>query len=82
MVKLGDTVQDAVTGFVGVATARVEYINGCVQFGVTPKAVDGKMPDAVYIDHQRLAVHGDPVAMPSSDTGGPMRDTPPSTYRG
>ena len=82
MIKLGQKVRDAVTGFEGIATSKVEYINGCVQFGVQPASNDGKFPDSVYIDHQRLQVVGEPIAMPSSDTGGVMRDAPPAAYRG
>ena len=81
MVKLGQKVRDVVTGLEGVATAKVEYINGCVQFGVQPPASDGKCPDSVYIDHQRLEMVSEGPSMPSSDTGGVMRDTPPSNYR-
>jgi len=81
MVKLGQKVRDVVTGFEGIATAKVEYINGCVQFGVQPQAAEGKFPDSVYVDHQRLAMISEGPSMPSSDTGGVMRDTPPSNYR-
>jgi hypothetical protein len=82
MIKLGQEVRDVVTGFEGIATSKVEYINGCVQFGVQPKAADGKFPESVYLDHQRLQVMGDGPVMPSSDTGGVMRDVPSTTYRG
>jgi hypothetical protein len=82
MIKLGQKVRDAITGFEGIATAKVEYINGCVQFGIQPQATDGKMPESVYLDHQRLVAVGDGPALPSSDTGGAMRDAPPASYRG
>jgi len=82
MIKVGQQVRDVVTGFEGIATSKVEYINGCTQFGVQPKAVDGKFPEAVYLDHQRLQLVGEGPAMPSSDTGGVMRDVPSTTYRG
>lgn len=82
MIELGNTVRDVVTGFTGIATARVEYLNGCVQFCLSPKAVDNKVVDGVYIDHQRLEVVDQGVAATSSATGGEMRDAPPSCYRG
>lgn len=82
VIKLGNVVRDAVTGFEGVATAKVEYINGCTQYCVTPKSTDGKMPDAVYLDHQRLEFVSNGIALPSSDTGGEMRDAPSTSYRG
>lgn len=82
MIKLGNFVRDVVTGFQGYATAKVEYINGCTQFCVTPTSEDGKMPEGVYLDYQRLQFLAEGPTMPSSDTGGTMRDTPPGNYRG
>ena len=82
MIELGYTVRDVVTGFTGIATARVEYLNGCVQFCVTPKAVDNKVVDSVYIDHQRLEALDQGLTATRSATGGEMRDAPPSCYRG
>lgn len=54
-IALGEKVRDKITGFVGTATQKVIYQNGCVSFGVTP-TVDskGKVPDTVYISHERL----------------------------
>ncbi len=36
-IQLGDKVKCKITGFVGTATARVEFINGCVQYNVMGK---------------------------------------------
>lgn len=82
--KLGSKVRDVVTGFEGVATSRVEYLNGCVQYGVQPKCGDdGKLPEAVYLDHQRLELaDAPPLSLASSNTGGPQRDAPSASYRG
>jgi hypothetical protein len=81
--KLGNLVRDTVTGFEGIAVSEVKYINGCRQFCIQPKAgADGKFPEGQYIDHQRLEVIGDGVALPSSDTGGVMSNTPSANYRG
>ena len=82
MIQLGNQVEDVITGFTGIATAKVEYINGCTQFCVTPKSRDGKMPDGEYFDHQRLRFVAEALALPSSDTGGSMRDTPATRYKG
>jgi len=88
---LGRHVRDIVSGFKGVATSRVRYINGCVQYGVQAKAGDnGKLPDIVYVDEGRLRPYGKPIELPSPaalDTfsesddhrdrpGGNMRDAP------
>jgi len=36
-IKLGDKVKCKITGFTGVAVAKTEFINGCVQYNVAPK---------------------------------------------
>jgi len=36
-IHLGDKVRDKVTGFTGIAVAKTEFINGCIQFNVAPK---------------------------------------------
>lgn len=71
-VNLGDKVQDKVTGYEGIATARVEYLNGCTQYGVSGKVdKDGKVPDVLYIDHSQLEVVVDKkVVVEARDTGG------------
>lgn len=72
MVRLGERVRDLITGFAGVATARVEYLNGCVRIEVTPKALhEGKPMDAQWFDEQRID-DGSPVTM----LGGPGSISP------
>lgn len=80
--KLGQEVEDRVTGFHGVAVARVVFLNGCEQICVKPKmGKDGKMIDAEYIDHGQLRVIGDGVCiLPEDDPGGVMPDTPPTNF--
>lgn len=58
---LGKKVECKVTGLKGIATSKVTYINGCVQFKVTPKSKKNNMPDSEYIDVQQLRVIGDGV---------------------
>ncbi len=81
---LGAKLRDVVTGFEGIATSRIEYINGCVQYALVPKVdKDGKMPPGEYFDFQRLEQIGDPIEMPSRDGGATsMRDAPSVQYRG
>ena len=43
-VELGSKVKDEITGFVGIATARCVYINGCVQFELTPLVLKDGLP--------------------------------------
>ena len=84
MIKLGQKVRDIVTGLEGVATARIEYLNGCVQYCIKPPIRDGKSSDAEYIDHQQLEVVDDGVhaQLNPTRTGGPVMDAPPTGYRG
>lgn len=80
--RLGRAVRDRITGLAGVTTARVEYVNGCTQYAVQPPlGADGKVPDATYMDHQRLEVTGEGVDFAQLDNGGPDGGAP-ANYRG
>jgi len=70
MGNLGKTATDKVTGFTGVITSVVYYISGCTQYCVLPKMKDdGKFPDGMYIDYQRLDVTDNALVFESSDNG-------------
>ena len=57
MITLGDKVRCKITGFEGIATTRTEFINGCVQYGITPKIKKGeKYPESVEVDEQQVEV--------------------------
>ena len=76
-IKLGQRVRDIVTHYEGIAVAHVEYLNGCIQYGVKPLAKDGNMPEVEYIDYQQLEVIDDGVSIkPAGDIGGVMSDAP------
>lgn len=82
MVKLGNKVRDAITGFAGIATGRTVYLYGCAQILITPDrlAEDGKRLDGEWFDEQRVETIEErpiPVSAESSATsGGPQRDAP------
>jgi hypothetical protein len=81
-IKLGHRIKDIVTGLTGIATARIEYLNGCVQFCVQPSCdKDGKRPEALYIDHQQLVFVDEGISIDGLGTGGPSGNAPTS-YRG
>jgi hypothetical protein len=84
MIKLGYRVRDIITGFEGIATARVEYLNGCVQYCVKPPMKDGKQVESEYFDHQQLQAvdAGVSAQIAANATGGPSPFTPPTSYRG
>lgn len=81
--NLGDKVRDTITGFAGTLTAKSEYINGCVQFCVSPPVdKDGKLVEAAWIDWQRLEVtEATNASKPLRAVGGPQ-DAPSTQYRG
>ena len=58
MILLGSKVKDKVTGFEGIAVSRIEYLSGCVQYGVRPRydeeEMKGKYPEVEYIDEGQL----------------------------
>ena len=81
MIDLGMTVKDRVSGFKGVATAKVEYLNGCTQFCVVPKlGKDGKKQGGVYFDVGQLEIVSRKrvVKRPAAaaPVGGPSADEP------
>ena len=60
MILLGSKVMDKMTGFTGTAVSRVEYVSGCVQYGVKPRYIEADMkgtyPPTEYIDEGQLEV--------------------------
>jgi hypothetical protein len=85
MIKLGSKVKDIVNGFDGIATGRAEYLTGCVQYLVSPDALDkeGKLRESHWIDEARLAIVAAPSkkimaagATMAASPGGPQRDAP------
>ena len=83
-IKLGQTVRCIVTGFMGIATSRLEYLNGCIQYCVKPPVKENKADDGMYIDHQQLEVVDDGICekITPKKTGGPVMDSPRDSYRG
>jgi hypothetical protein len=76
-IKLGSQVEDLVSGFTGIATARIEYLNGCTQYCIAPRAVDNKIVENQYFDHAQLKVIAEgSVKVDPYDTGGPSRYCP------
>ncbi len=76
-IKLGDTVQSIYTGFKGIAISKTEFINGCIQFGVSAKVgKDNKYPEEMDMDSQSLKVIKKGPGHEESEeesTGGPNR---------
>jgi hypothetical protein len=80
--KLGDVVKDRISGFKGVATCRLEYLNGCVRWQVSPQELhDGKPVDSHYFDDEQLETipTSAPLTLAMRATGG---DRPNPAGRG
>ena len=84
MFKLGQRLRDRVTGFVGIATSRTDYLNGCTRYCLEPPiGKDGKMPKDGFFDIQQLEFVDDGILVkskksePAKASGGPGRSTPP-----
>ena len=54
IIKLGDEVKDLITGYEGIVIARIDYLNGCVQYGVKARVKDAALKEAEYIDKDQL----------------------------
>jgi hypothetical protein len=75
--QLGQQLRDLVTSFTGIAVSRIEYLNGCIQYGVKPKVDEkGAMPEVQYIDQHQLEATGESISIEKDDTGGDMPDCP------
>lgn len=74
---MGNKVKDVVTGFTGIAAAKIEYLNGCVQFGVKPPVSEASiMSEISYIDVQQLEYVAKGVSVDQLETGGDHPDAP------
>lgn len=70
---IGDEVGDKVTDFAGMITSKSEFINGCVQYGVQPRALadDGDIVKPRLMDCQRLFLKEKGSRPAASPGGGP-----------
>lgn len=66
--RLGALLQDKITLFEGIATSRIEYINGCIQYSVKPNTLDkdGKPQDAQWFDQGQLIKTGEGITVDNS----------------
>jgi hypothetical protein len=82
MFTLGQRLRDRVSGFEGIATGRLQYLNGCVQYLLRPKiGADGKTIDGEWFDDQQIEFVDEGITVAPKRTGGPSINAP-QTYRG
>jgi hypothetical protein len=79
-VQLGNQARDRITGFVGVATSRTEYLYGCRRIGLTPTELkDGIPQESQFFDDPQLVDVKEKIPTPPSpkwsvDLGDKARD--------
>jgi heat shock protein HspQ len=57
MIELGSTVKDNITGFTGIAVARMTHLHGCVHIAIQPVELKDGRPQKEYLfDEQRIDV--------------------------
>jgi len=58
MINLGDKVKDTVTGFTGIAVARVNWLHGCDRIIIQPIGTDkdGKIFESQHFDEPQVIV--------------------------
>lgn len=86
MVTLGSRVKDRISGFVGIVTARTEFLHECVRIGIASETVgsDGKVAESYWIDEAQAEVVEEDaygkteMGTPLRAVGGPDRPNPPS----
>lgn len=74
-ITLGKRYTDSVSGWSGTATARIEYLNGCIRYELSDHDKDGK-PEAFVFDEQQI-VDGSAQPVTSTATAGGPRDNAP-----
>jgi hypothetical protein len=66
-VQLGNQARDRITGFVGVATSRTEYLYGCRRIGLmSTELKDGKPQETQFFDDPQLADVEEKIPTPPS----------------
>lgn len=82
MIELGSLVKCKVTGYKGIATARIVYLNGCVRVEVTPQGQTGDKGieiKSTFLDEGQLEVVGNGINKKPKkvkETGGPRECFP------
>lgn len=51
-IKLGDKVRSSVSGFLGIITAKCEYLHGNTQYCVTAKCKDNDIKNAWFAESE------------------------------
>ena len=85
-VALGDKARDRISGFEGIATARTEFLNGCVRISLSPtvdekgNAREDRWYDIEQVEVLERAVTEFAPPPPLTAKGGDRPDHPSRTY--
>ncbi len=72
-IQLGDLIRDSITGFEGIADARMEFLNKCVRWQIQPQALHEGVPvkPQVFDEDQLIIVKAAAFVTPKAlQTGG------------
>lgn len=69
-IQLGKRYRDTITGFEGVATARTEFLHGCVRWSLLG-VIAGEPKDFSFDEPQLAEVSDSERHEPTRGTGGP-----------
>ena len=76
--KLGQKVEDSITGYKGVAVARTMWLNGCERIAVQgPLGKDGMPPEEKWFDITQLVKSTKKKKSSGGPTPTPQRHTDP-----
>jgi hypothetical protein len=76
-IELGKRYKDSISGFVGIAVARTEWLHGCERITLQPTTdKDGKMMDTASFDAPQLIDIEQPLARVETPRAGGPRPEP------
>lgn len=81
---LGKRVKDVITGMVGIAIQKIEYLNGCIQYMVQPEKLKDNVPaESRWFDVEQLKLTTTKtnVKIKKKSTGGPAPTYLPTRSR-
>lgn len=74
---IGRRGRDTITGFEGVITGRCEYLTGCNQLLIVPKAKGGSHQEGHWFDEQRVELIGEKrIVLKNGNNPGPDNEAP------
>jgi len=77
-IVLGETYRDKVSGWTGIAVAKLIYLNGCVRFQLGGKDKDGMPKDYIFDQEQLEPAKGPSIPQEKEPHGGDRSSEPPS----